>query len=344
MAERKLHGIFTPHMIPLDNRGQINEAELRRLIEFLITRGVHGLYPNGSTSEFTRFSEAERREIVRIVADQARGRVQLMPGAAEANVQLTLEACEYYHSLGCDAAAVVPPYYFKLSQPAVREYYATLARHSPIGILLYNIPQFSNPITIDTMKRLSEYPRIVGVKDSSRDLPFFMNLINELRPLRPDFCYLTGCEEIFVPAMLVGADGGTIATSGVVPELVVKMYDLARGGNLDEAMRLQYSLLLLIKATIFGVSFPEGIREALKLRGFEMGQSRQPLAPEERLDIDLLRATLQTLLSQLGCGFSAAADGLPLQCAGPSGDPNGATDEALVRDIVERVVRRLGAR
>ena len=101
-----IRGIFTPHMVPLDDSGEINESELRRYIDWLIDRGVHGLYPNGSTSEFTRFTADERRRIVRIVCEQAAGRVPVLAGAAEANVNETLRACDAYAEFGARAAAM----------------------------------------------------------------------------------------------------------------------------------------------------------------------------------------------------------------------------------------------
>ena len=83
MAER-LHGIFTPNLVPMTPAGEINEEELRKYVDWLIERGVHGLYPNGSTGEFTRFTVEERRRIVEIIADQTAGRVPILAGAAEA--------------------------------------------------------------------------------------------------------------------------------------------------------------------------------------------------------------------------------------------------------------------
>src|SRR3954468_18286327 len=95
----RLAGIFTPNIVPLDERGDINEPELRRYVDWLIDRGVHGLYPNGSTGESRRFAPDERRRIIEIIPDQPRGRVPILAGAAEANVKETVQACEHYHSL-----------------------------------------------------------------------------------------------------------------------------------------------------------------------------------------------------------------------------------------------------
>src|SRR5438876_12344003 len=102
-----IEGIFTPTLVPLDDRGEIQESELRRFVSWLIDRGVHGLYPNGSTGEFTRFTAEERRRIVDVVTDQTRGRVPILAGAAEANVKETLTACETYARMGARAVAIV---------------------------------------------------------------------------------------------------------------------------------------------------------------------------------------------------------------------------------------------
>ena len=93
----KLQGIFTPNLVPLDENLEINEGELRRYINWLIDKGVHGLYPNGSTGEFTRFTAEERFRIIEIITDENRGRVPILAGAAEANPRETIKACERYH-------------------------------------------------------------------------------------------------------------------------------------------------------------------------------------------------------------------------------------------------------
>src|SRR5688572_5842092 len=134
MNAAPLRGIFTPNIVPLDSHGEINEAETRRYCNWLIDRGVHGLYPNGSTGEFTRFTAEERRRIIDIIADEVRGRVPILAGAAEANTRETIKACEYYHSLGVRAVAIVSPFYYKLSAQGVYAYFKEIADNSPIDI------------------------------------------------------------------------------------------------------------------------------------------------------------------------------------------------------------------
>src|SRR6185312_9178978 len=285
----RLQGIFTPNIVPLDARGEINEAELRRYTDWLIDRGVHGLYPNGSTGEFTRFTPEERRRIIAIMADQNRGRVPILAGAAEANVRETLSACEYYHGLGVRAVAIVSPYYYKLSPASVYAYFAEIGRNTPIDVTLYNIPMFASPIDVPTVQRLSEeFEKIVAIKDSSGDLPHMIRMIAAVRPNRPDFSFLTGWDAALMPMLLIGCDGGTNATSGIVPEITRKLYDLTVAGRIDQARELQYKLLKLFDAMIYTADFPEGFRAAMQLRGIDPGESRQPYAASQHLKMEAI--------------------------------------------------------
>jgi len=296
----KIHGIFTPHIVPLQSNGEIDEAELRRYIDWWIEKGVHGLYPNGSTGEFTRFSVEERKRIVKIVCEQAAGRVPVLAGAAEANVRETLRACETYAGYGARAVAIVSPFYYKLCPESVYAYFREIATNSPIDVTLYNIPMFASPIDVPTIKRLAEFERVVGIKDSSGDLAFMMRMIAAVRPIRPDFVFLTGWDAVVVPMLLIGCDGGTNANSGIVPELMRKLYDLVRAGQIDEAMRLQFRILELFDTMVYSADFPEGFRAAVELRGFKVGRSRQPQSDKQKIDYLTLQNVLRCILADFG--------------------------------------------
>ena len=294
----KLQGIFTPLLVPLDERGQINEAELRRFVSWLIERGVHGLYPNGSTGEFTRLTAEERRRVVEVVADEAGGRVPILAGAAEANARETIGACETYARLGVRAVAIVAPFYYKLSPESVYAYFAEIARNSPIDLTLYNIPMFASPIDVPTIRRLAgEFPRVIGIKDSSGDLAFMMRMMAAVRPLRSDFAFLTGWEAVLVPMLMIGCDGGTNASSNAVPEVTRKLYDLSMAGNYSEAMKWQFRILELFDAMLFPFEFPDGFRAAAELRGFHFGRGRQPQTSAQRSDRTALTSVLQCILA-----------------------------------------------
>ncbi|REJ83288.1 MAG: dihydrodipicolinate synthase family protein [Planctomycetota bacterium] len=343
MSATRLQGIFTPNLVPYTASGDINEPELRRYVDWLIDRGVHGLYPNGSTGEFTRFTPEERRRITTIIADQTRGRVPILAGAAEANVRETIKACEYYAELGVRAVAIVAPFYYKLSPASVYAYFHEIGRNTPIDVTLYNIPLFASPIDVPTVQRLSEEcERIVAIKDSSGEIPHMIRMIQAVRPNRPEFAFLTGWDAALMPMLLVGCDGGTNASSGVVPELTRKLYDLTLAGDLDEARRLQYDLVTLFDTMIYQAEFPEGFRTAVRLRGFEMGRGRQPLSQQQQSDLSALSNTLQCLLSAHGFTDQPIA-GCPVEtlqtAAGSIGSPSDDVAQ-ITRAVVAELKQR----
>ena len=332
----KLEGIFTPLLVPLDERGQINEAELRRFVSWLIERGVHGLYPNGSTGEFTRFTPAERRRIAFIVAEETAGRVPILAGAAEANVKETLFACQAYADMGVRAVAIVAPYYYKLTPESVYAYFAEIARNSPIDITLYNIPAFASPIDVPTIRRLAdEFPRIIGIKDSSGDLAFMMRMIAAIRPNRPDFTFLTGWEAVLIPMLSIGCDGGTHASSNVVPEITRKMYDMYRAGDTAGAMQWQYRILELFDVMLNQFEFPDGFRAAAALRGFHFGHTRLPQTSEQRSEHKVLSNVMQCILADFEL-VNPPASGCPVRTGEIAQDKM----EQIVYKVVHEIKNR----
>jgi dihydrodipicolinate synthase/N-acetylneuraminate lyase len=283
-------------MVPLDANQRINEGELRRYVEWLISCGVHGLYPNGSTGEFPRFTPDERRQIVRIVCDQTRSRVPILAGAAEANVRETLRACEAYLEYGARAVAIVSPFYYRLAPAAVYAYFREIALNAPIDVTLYNIPMFASPIDVTTIQRLAELPRIIGIKDSSGDIAHMLRMMAAVEPNRPDFTFLTGWEPAMVPMLAMGCQGATLAMGGVVPEFTRKLYDMTVAGRLSDARSLQMQLTQLFDRVV-GPDFPEGVRAAVELRGFKLGISRQPPGDGHERDQSALAHAIQRVLS-----------------------------------------------
>jgi 4-hydroxy-tetrahydrodipicolinate synthase len=287
-------------MVPLDAQGRVDEAELARYIEWLIQSGVHGLYPNGSTGEFTRFSGDERKRIVEIVCQVAKGRVPVLAGAAEANIKETLVACEKYAEYGATAVAIISPIFYKLGQESIYAYFSEIAKNTPIDVTVYNIPMLSSPIEVGTVQRLAEHERIVGIKDSSGDVGQMCRMIHKIRPNRPGFTFLTGWEAVLVPMLTVGADGGTNATSGIAPEVTRRLFDLTQAGKIAEAMQIQYRLIELFDKMLHGADFPDGFRAGVELRGFKMGKSRQPLSEAQSLDRKELKNMLECLIADFG--------------------------------------------
>ena len=334
MAKR-LTGIFCPHMVPLHNDGSINEEELRRYLDWLIDKGVHGLYPNGSSGEFLRFTAEERRRIIQIVCDQTAGRVPILAGAAEANVRETVKACETYLEYGATAVAIVSPFYYKLSPESVYAFFREIALNSPIDITLYNIPMFASPIDVATVTRLAEFPRITGIKDSSGDMAHMLRMIRSVRPQRDDFSFLCGWEAALVPMLLMGCDGGTNSMSGVMPEFLLSMYEQTIAGNLDGAREMQLRFLEFFDTVVFSADFPEGLRAAVELRGFNMGPGRQPLSETQTVDRNAMQRVLRCILADYGY-TDQPSEG----CASRSGNLPEDRVEQITRGVIDELKRR----
>ena len=305
-ARREFKGIFCPNIVIFDGNNRINYGEMERYVNWLIEAGIHGLYPNGSTGEFVRLSSDERKEVVRLVTNVNQGRVPVLAGASEANLRDVLRMSEYYAGIDVDAISLVPPYYYEISETSLFEYFAEIARQTPLDVLLYNIPQFTQELTLDIMERLLPFERIMGTKDSSRDMPRLINTMHRLRAQRPDYVVLVGCEEILCPSIMMGASGGTIATSGIIPEVIVDIYEKTLSGDLKNAQEMQYRILDLINLMLLGVNFPEGFKTGVAVRGFDVGPSRQTMSAEEKDYLLKLEAQISCILKDMGYDVNGA--------------------------------------
>lgn len=331
-----IKGIFVPNATPFRADGSINEPELRRIISWLISKGVSGIYPNGSMGEFIRLTFEERKELIRIIADEVGGRVPILAGAAEPNTDLVLEMCQYCADLGCRAVSITGPYYFNPSQESIETYFRDLAERSPIDIVIYNIPAFAAEISVPVLERLAlDCPRIVGTKDSSADMCRFLHIMNSIKSQRPDFSVLVGWEELLVPTMMMGGDGGTLSTAGVAPEAVMRIHDACLSENWNEARRLQYKLLELFQTMLKAANFPTGFRLGYQARGFDIGHARFPNAPDEESGLQEIAARISCLLGE--CGLSA-------ECSIPDFTPKpslSVSPDVDVAAVVREVLRKL---
>lgn len=326
-------GIYVPHIVPYDASGKINEGELRRIIHWLGEKGITGYYPNGSMGEFIRLSYEERKRVVKIVSEEANGK-PILAGAAEPNVDLVLEMCNYCADLGCRAVSITGPYYYKLTQESIEQYFRDIAAKSPIDIVIYNIPAFANEISVPVLKRLAlDCPRIVGTKDTSRDMPRYQQVLHEIKSQRPDFSVLIGWEELLCPAMFMGGDGGTLSSAGVVPEVIMKIYNSAKAGEWDTSKQAQFKLLDLFALMVNAPNFPEGFRAGYQLRGFETGNARFPLSKQEQVLMGDIRSRIACVLAE--CGFAEAAHAC-VRTATNKGESRELRNE--VEDIVRKVM------
>jgi N-acetylneuraminate lyase/4-hydroxy-tetrahydrodipicolinate synthase len=294
----KPEGVYVAMLTPFSDDGSISEGELRRIVDFLVESGVHGLFPLSTVGESIHMTHDERARMIEIVVDQNRGRVHVTPGVGSSHPGDAIQLAKRAKELGCDGVVVAPPYFFPLSQGMMEKYFETIADAVEIPIILYNIPLFTQPLSYDVVERLSRRKNVVGIKDSSGSMVDFLHFMDKTQRAGSDFHLLTGREETLLPCVIMGAKGCVTGTSGILPEIMVGIYQACKKGKYDEARALQTSILPLIRAMFFP-PFPLGFKIALEVRGFKMGPPKQPLSDAEISTLKTTRARIEEIMEPL---------------------------------------------
>ena len=291
----KPEGVYVAMLTPFSEDGSINEKEMRRIIEFQIESGVHGLFPISSVGEFIHMSQQEKVRLMEVVVDQSRGRVRVIPGVGSTNPADSIYLAKKAKEIGCDGVVIAPPYFYPLSQEMIEKYFETIADAVDLPITLYNIPLFTQPLSYDVVKRLSRRRNIVAMKDSSGSMVDFLHFMDKIQLIGEDMNILTGREETLLPCLMMGGRGCMTATSGILPEIMVGIYEAWKKGNYDKARKLQFSILALVRA-MFSLPFPLGFKVALETRGFKMGPPKQPLSDAECLKFKTMKARIEEIM------------------------------------------------
>jgi 4-hydroxy-tetrahydrodipicolinate synthase len=294
----KPEGVYVAMLTPFSDDGSVNEPVLRRIVDFQIEGGVNGLFPISSVGEFIHLTRDEKVRMMEIVADQNRGRVRITPGVGSSHPAESVYLAEKAKALGCDGIVIAPPYFFPLSQEMVEKYFETIIDAVDIPVILYNIPLFTQPLSYDVVKRLSRRRNVVGMKDSSGSMVDFIHFMDTIRLIEGEMNFLTGREETLFPCLMVGGKGCMTATSGILPEIMVGIYDAWKEGDYDRARELQFSILPAVRA-MFSLPFPLGFKAALGARGFEMGPPKQPLSDAERVKYDTVKAGIEKIIDPI---------------------------------------------
>jgi len=241
---------------------------LRKMVDFLIERGVDGIFAASTVGEFVHLSAAQRRELVSLTVEFADGRVPVLAGAADISPRSVIEHCREFQRAGASFAVIAPPFYYPMRQEDLISHYQQIADSIDIPFVLYNIPQFCNPLRVDTMLRVIENCEPVALKNSNTDVTEMMALLHGLR--QTTVSYLVGPDELLFTGLELGAHGSMSGLTGTIPEGVRNMIDAHRAGRSDLARRIQYAFLELLQL-IADLPFPFSLKVMLDIRGFEMG-------------------------------------------------------------------------
>jgi 4-hydroxy-tetrahydrodipicolinate synthase len=259
----KIKGIITAMVTPLSEDG-INEAATRKLVNKLINDGVHGLFVLGTNGEFYALSEAEKLALVKIVVDEAAGRVPVFAGSGGISTEEVIKVTNQFAELGVDAVSVITPYLIKLSDEELIQHYQTIALNTNLPMILYNIPANTQlSINESVFKELIQLPQIIGIKDLET---------ND----REDFSILIGSDSLILPALQMGVDGAVAATSNVLTKTDLGIYQAFLENKMERAQVLQESINdfrgILKLATV-----PSVLKHSLELIGFPVGAPKKPV-------------------------------------------------------------------
>ncbi|PSJ40049.1 4-hydroxy-tetrahydrodipicolinate synthase [Zobellella taiwanensis] len=284
-------GSLVALLTPFDG-DRLDEAALRRMVEWHIGEGTHGIVPVGTTGESPTLSHDEHCRVIEIVVEQAAGRVPVIAGAGSNNPVEAIEYSNYAQQVGADATLHVAGYYNRPSQEGLYAHFKMLHDATELPIIVYNIPPRAVvDITPATMARIAELPRIVGVKDATGDLarPWA-----ERQLIKKRFAWLSGEDGTAVSYNVAGGQGCISVTANVAPRLCAQVQELTLAGKWEEARALQDKLLPLHQA-MFAEPNPACPKYGLSLLGLASEHCRIPVVPLQEGTKARIRAAMEAL-------------------------------------------------
>ena len=230
-------GVIVPLVTPLADPATLDIKHLQGLIDYVISRQVHGIMVLGTTGEASYLSTPMRREIIELACRCAAGRTKMLVGMIHTDVSEAFELAQTAAEEGADGIVLTEPY-FPITQDTVLEYAQMFAQQSPLPVCLYNRPNQDIVFEIGTVKKLLSLEKIEAIKDSSGKMNYFKELI-QLKHIRPDWSVLMGLEELLSEAIYAGADGGVTGGANLFPRLYVDLYYAAIQHKNDKVQSLQ---------------------------------------------------------------------------------------------------------
>lgn len=301
----RLQGAFTALVTPFTSSGDLDEAALLRLLHRQLEAGIDGLVPCGTTGESPTLDTAERDRVIELTVRSVRerdpaGRTAVVAGTGSNDTRATIAATQRAASLGADAALVVAPYYNKPDQRMLEAHYRAIADEGDLPVVVYNVPgRTGTNVAPETLLRLAEHERIIGVKEASANLEQIMTIVRD-RP--PGFAVLSGDDSWTLSVLGLGGDGVISVASNEVPEVMVALCAAARAGEWATARRIHERHLELFRVNFISPN-PVPVKAALAEMALIEDVLRQPLLPLAEAQ----RAQLRVILADLGLIDTMAA-------------------------------------
>ena len=274
---KKLYGVVTAMVTPFDRNEHVMTESIRKHVDFLIERGIHCLYPLGTTGEMMLMDTEDRKRVAETVVDQCSQRIPVFIHVGAMRTKDTCELARHASEIGADGIGAVTPAFYSATSDSIYDYYAAVAKSVPedFPVYLYNIPQCSsNDLLPEVADRLThDFPNITGIKYSYADMCRTM----EYQKVRDgSFSVLHGCDKLIHALTAMGCDGVVSGVSSVFPEIFVEVYEACRKGDWETARNRQKLANKACDILKGGASMGH-FKEALKLRGIDAGYVRAPL-------------------------------------------------------------------
>jgi len=260
------------------NMEEIDHQALRKLTNFLIENGVHGLIVHGTSGEFLMQDFEERTSVVETVVKTCDGKIPVIAGVSEGSTKNVIALGKAAIDAGADAILSTGPIYFKTDEEGLYNHFQGILDHVDLPLMIYNIPSWIGyEVPKETIRKLIEEnpQRIAGVKFTSNDLDRFYEY---LRALGKKTSMMIGSDSLIFSALELGAAGGILGSANVLPRETSEIYELVKRGEASEARRLQERVATFAEAMILG-TFPSALKEGLKFIGMDCGDVRPPLQP-----------------------------------------------------------------
>lgn len=289
----RLSGVLTALVTPFTSSGQVDEKNLRRLVDRNILGGVDGVVACGSTGEFAAMSAAERRFVVETVIDQAAGRVPVVAQTGAVSTAEAVELSRHGEEAGASVLMVVTPYYEPLTLDETLRYLRTVAGAVDLPIMLYNLPVATGvnlaPATVGKLAR--EVENVQYIKDTSADMAQASQLIHNYGDVVSTF---VGWDSLLLAALSEGAAGVMAGTANVMAAELVSIHRALAEGDLNRA-RAEWEQIYPLMDAIMNAPFVPAVKAALNALGFPAGSPREPF-----LDLDhATAATISALAAAL---------------------------------------------
>ncbi|HRR95163.1 MAG TPA: dihydrodipicolinate synthase family protein [Candidatus Ratteibacteria bacterium] len=270
--EMKFFGVYPALLTPFDEKENVDEKRLRKIIKFLISKGVDGLYICGGTGEGMLMNVDERKKVAEIVKEEVGNKVKIITHIGGAlNTKNTIELAKHSEQLKIDALSSIPPFYYKFSFKEIYKYYKEVAENTSLPFFIYYIPVTTGvSITIDEICELSKIKNIIGIKYTNYDFFTLQNII-----LKTRWISFSGPDEMFLPALTMGVVGCIGSTQNVLPEIFIDIYKSFKEGNIKKAMEGQKRITIAVSI----LKKYDGItawKATMKFRKIDVGYAKKP--------------------------------------------------------------------